>query len=276
MDAKTAQSFDTKVESGGVLTTVAIASLLATVWVAVFSMIMALIVGRNNKSVDKLILFWLFWDIFIHFGLEGPFVYLSVYGTIKDSQQWIALPWKEYGKADKRWLVSDPTVVSLELLTVGFVAPLCVVLIYAICAKRHYRHWLQLVVCTCELYGGWMTFCPEWLTGSQNLVTSNWLFLWVYLVFFNMLWVVVPVLMMWQSWNALSRLPPERDVNYSSSSSGSKSSERITTVTRRTVTETVGDKKKTTEVESKMEQFPADKSPSGRGRSSNRKAKKLE
>lgn len=27
-----------------------------------------------------------------------------------------------------------------------------------------------------------MTFCPEWLTGSPNLDTSNWLFLWVYLV----------------------------------------------------------------------------------------------
>lgn len=27
-----------------------------------------------------------------------------------------------------------------------------------------------------------MTFCPEWLTGSPNLDTSNPLFLWVYLV----------------------------------------------------------------------------------------------
>jgi hypothetical protein len=26
-----------------------------------------------------------------------------------------------------------------------------------------------------------MTFCPEWLTGSPNLNTSNPLFLWVYL-----------------------------------------------------------------------------------------------
>jgi hypothetical protein len=26
-----------------------------------------------------------------------------------------------------------------------------------------------------------MTFCPEWLTGSPNLVTSNPLYLWVYL-----------------------------------------------------------------------------------------------
>lgn len=83
MDAKTAQSFDTKVESGGVLTTVAIASLLATVWVAVFSMIMALIVGRNNKSVDKLILFWLFWDIFIHFGLVCSYFYFISFHLLK-------------------------------------------------------------------------------------------------------------------------------------------------------------------------------------------------
>ena len=27
-----------------------------------------------------------------------------------------------------------------------------------------------------------MTFCPEWLTGSPNLDTSNVLYLWVYLV----------------------------------------------------------------------------------------------
>jgi len=28
----------------------------------------------------------------------------------------------------------------------------------------------------------WMTFCPEWLTGSPSLDTSNALFFWVYLV----------------------------------------------------------------------------------------------
>lgn len=26
-----------------------------------------------------------------------------------------------------------------------------------------------------------MTFCPEWLSGNQNLVTSNPLYLWFYL-----------------------------------------------------------------------------------------------
>lgn len=37
-----------------------------------------------------------------------------------------------------------------------------------------------------------MTFCPEWLVGSVNLDTSNWMYLWLYLAFFNGLWVVIP------------------------------------------------------------------------------------
>ena len=38
-----------------------------------------------------------------------------------------------------------------------------------------------------------MTFCPEWLTGNVNLDGSNFMYLWVYLVFFNMLWVFIPI-----------------------------------------------------------------------------------
>jgi hypothetical protein len=44
-----------------------------------------------------------------------------------------------------------------------------------------------------------MTFCPEWLTGNQNLDGSNFMFLWVYLVFFNMLWVFLPIYAMYIS-----------------------------------------------------------------------------
>jgi hypothetical protein len=38
-----------------------------------------------------------------------------------------------------------------------------------------------------------MTFCPEWLTGNLNLDTSNWMYMWLYLVFFNTLWVWIPI-----------------------------------------------------------------------------------
>jgi len=57
-----------------------------------------------------------------------------------------------------------------------------------------------------SLFLGWMTFAPEWITGSKNLVTDNWLFLWVYLVFFNGLWVIVPLALMYQSWLALTNV----------------------------------------------------------------------
>jgi len=49
-----------------------------------------------------------------------------------------------------------------------------------------------------------MVFAPELLTGAKNLATDNWLYLWVYLVFFNGLWVVIPLALMYQSWVALT------------------------------------------------------------------------
>lgn len=49
-----------------------------------------------------------------------------------------------------------------------------------------------------------MTFAPEWLTGSSNLATSNPLYMWVYLVFFNGLWVVIPLILLVHSYVAMS------------------------------------------------------------------------
>lgn len=137
--------------------------------------------------------------------LEGAFVYLSIVGNVADSQGLIASLWKEYGKADTRWLYSDPTVVSLEILTVVLDGLLALVLIYAIVKEKYYRHFVQIVLCVCELYGCWMTFFPEWLVGSPSLNTSSWLYLWVYLVFFNGLWVLIPGLLLWQSWVELKK-----------------------------------------------------------------------
>ncbi|KJE90635.1 hypothetical protein CAOG_009473 [Capsaspora owczarzaki ATCC 30864] len=52
--------------------------------------------------------------------LEGSFVFMSLRSTVKEHDNAFASLWKEYSKADARWLVSDPTVVSLEILTVFF------------------------------------------------------------------------------------------------------------------------------------------------------------
>ena len=83
--------------------------------------------------------------------------------------------------------------------------------------------------CLTLTVSGWMTFCPEWLSGNRNLVTSNPLYLWVYLIFFNGLWVVVPLLLLYQSWvvcTAPVKRPyatsggAQRQTNYSATPSG--------------------------------------------------------
>jgi hypothetical protein len=186
------------------LNTVSVVSLAYTAITLVVCFVLSRLLGRNVSSVDKLVLWWIIWDALIHMSLEAPFVVISLTGTVNNSASIAALTWKEYGKADARWLYSDPTIVSLEILTAFLLSPICLLLVYAICRQRGYRHWLQLVLCTCELYGGWMTFAPEWLTGSKSLVTDNALYLWCYLVFFNGLWVVIPLALMYQSWIALN------------------------------------------------------------------------
>ena len=44
-----------------------------------------------------------------------------------------------------------------------------------------------------------MTFAPEWLTGSTQLDTSNAVYLWFYLFFFNTLWVWIPLWVLWEA-----------------------------------------------------------------------------
>ncbi|XP_046380856.1 emopamil-binding protein-like [Haliotis rufescens] len=186
-----------------IISAVTVISLIVTALYAVISVATAYILCKRkniSSAIEKWVVSWLVFDAIIHFTLEGPFVIISSLGTVENSTHFTALLWQEYGKADKRWLVSDPTIVSLEMLTVFLDGPLCVLLVYAILDDKHYRHFVQIVLCVCELYGGWMTFCPDWFVGSPNLVTDNALYLWVYLVFFNGLWVVIPLAMLWQSW----------------------------------------------------------------------------
>lgn len=116
-----------------------------------------------------------------------------------------ALPWLEYGKADARWLYADLNVVSIEILTVLLGGPAATYICYqvyrAMTAKtasirgQHLsRVWFAAtVLATGELYGGFMTFSPEWLSGSAMLNTSDPVYLWFHLVFFNVLWVVFPL-----------------------------------------------------------------------------------
>lgn len=146
-------------------------------------------------------------------------LYGSQYGSSPTAKLW-----QEYAKADKRWGGADLTVISLELLTVFGAGPLAAYICELVRRRDNGgKLWFWAsVLATGELYGGetlilnspswhtlltplgFMTFAPEWLTGSPNLDTSNFLYLWVYLIFFNTLWVWFPLWVLYEAYGNIN------------------------------------------------------------------------
>ncbi|GAA6005863.1 hypothetical protein JCM11491_004038 [Sporobolomyces phaffii] len=181
-------------------------SLLATVALLVAALVLAralLPVRTYQDAIQRWTFVWLAFDALTHFILEGSFLYQSfpVHRSVNSSKGPFAALWQEYARADSRWGTSDATVVSIELITVLGAGPLCVWLMDMMRkGNPSWRYWI-----TAEIYGGMMTFFPEWITGSPSLNTSHPLYTWVYLAFFNGLWVVIPVYLMWDSYKAIAQ-----------------------------------------------------------------------
>ncbi|KAH8825328.1 Emopamil-binding protein [Flagelloscypha sp. PMI_526] len=156
---------------------------------------------NNARWQDRYAFTWFAFDALIHFIFEGSFLYLSTFGrTVNTSEGMFATMWREYAAADFRWGTADPTVVSLEILTVLGAGPMACYILKKLVSQDPARFYWIIVICTAELYGGWMTFCPEWLTGSPGLNTGNFLYLWVYLFLMNIIWVIVPLWLMYDSY----------------------------------------------------------------------------
>ncbi|KAI1326858.1 ebp domain-containing protein [Xylariaceae sp. FL0255] len=198
-------------------------SLGSTVAMVIVGYVLSRLVVDNTVSKARRFLFiWHVFDCLIHLCLEGSFLYhcffswmpLSsvsnptalaptahnflghtdrAYGPQAGGNAPMAQLWMIYGKADKRWAGADLAVISLELLTVFIAGPLAAYIAYGIAKKKESVNVLMVVIAVMELYGGWITFCPEWLVMSYNLDVSKPMYLWVYLVFFNVLWVFIPL-----------------------------------------------------------------------------------
>ncbi|KAJ9475097.1 GDP-Man:Man(3)GlcNAc(2)-PP-Dol alpha-1,2-mannosyltransferase [Pseudozyma hubeiensis] len=147
------------------------------------------------------IFLWLVFDAICHLTLEASFLYLSVQNrTVNASSSFFGQLWQEYALADARWGTADATLVAMEWVTVLLAGPLAGYCAWLLARGDATYHYWVVVLCTGEIYGGWMTFAPEWLTGSEGLRTDDWLLLWGYLVVMNVVWVVVPIWLMVDSY----------------------------------------------------------------------------
>ncbi|KAK7935827.1 emopamil-binding protein-like [Apiospora marii] len=220
------------------------------------------VLSRSTSMVWRGLFIWHAFDALIHFILEGSFLYHCFFSYLPMSQvrNKLALAptahnflgytdraygpqaggdspfaqlWMVYAKADRRWAGADLSVISLELLTVLVAGPLACLICYGIAKKDPRTNILVIIVATMELYGGFITFCPEWLTRNHNLDASNFMYLWVYLVFFNMLWVVIPIYAIWVSANEINDAFLGKSKPFKPESSRSKSSSSSSTSSRK-------------------------------------------
>eukprot|EP00871_Galdieria_phlegrea_P001234 jgi/Galph1/2110/GphlegSOOS_G807.1 len=163
--------------------------------------------SRLSKC-EKAILIWYLIDAVTHLTTELAFVYHSLTTTVNQATHWTSWLWKEYAKADARWGRFHDCTVAMEVVTSLLWGPVALICAYGVYMRKQWRHVWQLILCVGELYGGWMTFGPDWLTSfvsrkSELNPHKHWIHLWVYLIFANMVWVIIPVLLAFESYRVL-------------------------------------------------------------------------
>lgn len=120
-----------------------------------------------------------------------------------------------YVKVDWRWVGVDLVIMSIEIIMVVFGGVMVVLVCWDLVRKNVVRGNLVseyifgevevrkggllmgdivIIFVMVELYGGYMIFMLEWLSGSVNLDMSNFMYKWIFLVFFNVSCLMV---MLW-------------------------------------------------------------------------------
>ena len=81
---------------------------------------------------EQLRLLWFAIDALTHLTIELGYVWLALTTTAAKSDSYMGYIWREYARADARWAVRDPTVISIEIATValGFLCLLQLVAVY--------------------------------------------------------------------------------------------------------------------------------------------------
>ena len=178
---------------------------------------------QKLANFEKLVAAWFFLDAVTHLTMELAYVVLALGPTAAGSRSFWGWIWSEYARADVRWSGRDSTILSIEIMTACIIGPLCFGCFLGYLNKTTWRHPLALAVSVAELYGGWMTFVPEWVS-STGALSKDWYHVLVYLFFFNMLWVFVPIVIIWDCFaaiNAAMRTPKPRSSRKPSGGRGS-------------------------------------------------------
>ncbi|KAI1890228.1 hypothetical protein AGOR_G00151520 [Albula goreensis] len=158
--------------------------------------------GGRLSAARRLAVCWFAVCGFIHGVIEGWFC--LYYPSIPSDQGFLSQLWKEYSKGDSRYVIADNFTVCMETITALMWGPLSVWTVLAFLYNWPNRFVLQLIVSLGQLYGAVLYFFTEHRDGYMHSELGHPLYFWFYFVFMNTLWIVIPLLLIWDSWLQLS------------------------------------------------------------------------
>ncbi|KAH8820734.1 EBP domain-containing protein [Xylogone sp. PMI_703] len=151
------------------------------------------------RKVDKILVLWFVLSGSVHLFFESHFV--LNHATLASSQHFFSQLWKEYSLSDSRYLTSDPFVLCMEAVTIGW-GPLCFLIAYQIVNNSSTRYPIQAIVSVGQLYGNVLYLATSLFDLYHNGISycrPEGFYFWAYFVFFNFIWIIIPLFTLFQS-----------------------------------------------------------------------------
>ncbi|KAM0194171.1 hypothetical protein ACHAPI_007197 [Fusarium lateritium] len=136
----------------------------------------------------------------IHFFFEGYYVYNFL--DISNRSHLFAQLWKEYALSDSRYLTQDSFLVPMEGVTAILWGPMSFFCAWAIVTEHPLRHPIQLIISVGQIYGDILYFATCYFNEIVHSVVycrPEQFYFWMYYVFCNAIWIVIPSALVVQS-----------------------------------------------------------------------------
>ncbi|KCV73122.1 hypothetical protein H696_00666 [Fonticula alba] len=147
--------------------------------------------ARKVSTTSKLMAVWMFFTANVHLIIEGYFAVF--HRNMAADMSTMGQLWKEYSISDSRYVISDPFIVSMEMITAFFDGPVALMAAYGLLRRRYWADLAVVVVSICQLYGVICYFGMEILENFPHSDPTPYYF-WFYFFFFNIVWVIIPTI----------------------------------------------------------------------------------
>ncbi|KAF2194796.1 EBDP4, emopamil-binding protein [Zopfia rhizophila CBS 207.26] len=158
------------------------------------------------STSDLITVMWFVLSGCIHLFFEGYFAYN--FRRMGGMQDLFGQLWKEYSLSDSRYLTQDAFVLCMETITAVCWGPLSFLTASFIATDHPLRYPFQAIVSLGQLYGDVLYYATSLF--DHYLLNLSYsrpepFYFWGYFVFMNTFWIIIPLILLYNSVKATGR-----------------------------------------------------------------------